>query len=98
MEKFGKLLKHDDESLCYMATEVQQVQRIISKEITFGDRDYVGTNYPYTNAIVIMVRIWLTMVNRILTNNERYVSFSFKYAFDKITLLKKDLYLCTSAL
>lgn len=100
MERFGKSLKHKDEAICSVTTRVNytKLPRIMAEEITFGDRDCVGTDYPHTDALVITARIELMKVHRILIDNGSSVSFLFKSAFDQMGLSKKDLLHCTSAL
>lgn len=80
MERFVTSLRHKDEAICSIAAEVNHMKlhRIMVEEITFGHRDYVGTNYPHTDALEITARIRLMKAHHILIDNESSVSLFFK--------------------
>lgn len=100
MERFGKSLRHKDEAICSIAAEVNytKLPRKMPEEITFDDRDCVGTIYLHTDALVITSRIGLMKVHQILIYNGSSVSLLFKSAFDQMGLSEKDLLPYRSAL
>ena len=65
MERFGKSLRHQNEAIWAVAAEVNytKLPRIMAEDITFRDRDCVGTDYPHTDALVISARIELMKVH-----------------------------------
>lgn len=99
MEKFARSLKHEDEAICFVAVEVNQMKllRVMVEKIMFGVWDYAGVEYPHTNALVISARIKLIVVHRILVDNRSSFILLYKNVFDAMRLSEKDLRPCTSA-
>lgn len=75
-----------------------KLPRIMTEEITFGDKNYAGTDYPHADALVISARIGVMKVHRVPIDNGSSMSLLFKSAFDQMGLSEKDLLPCASAL
>lgn len=100
MERFIRLLWHKDEAICSVVAKVNytKLPRTMNEEITFGDWDFMGTDYSHIDPLVITVKIGLVKVHWILVDNRSSVSLLYKYDFNQMGLSRKDLLPCANAL
>lgn len=100
LKRFARSLKHEDEAICYIATEANYtwLLKIMVEEITFGYRDCIGVEYLHTDTLVIYARIGPTLVHRNLIYNGNSINMLYKNTFNAMWLSEKDLHPCMSTL
>lgn len=62
--------------------------------VTFGRKDLEGTDYPYTNALVITMTIRPAIISRVLVHNGSLINILFESIFDQMKLSEEDLMPC----